>query len=219
MSNNLLARFVAQSPPLILTAVAEVANQAVATVEAGRRRRCRQSRVEQGPAAADPVTVAGIHQLVRPPRQSAFRCILPRRDPRDQQRQVEGSVAIRLSGDTSGSSQRRGKGVVIRTGGEWLGARPRCRSRRGHKRHRLRGLRCQARPPCRLRRFDLQPRVSARQKGIGIMHRTSATYSEIATTPTHPSIGPCRPAWPEHRAVVRRADATATPSPSHSTHR
>lgn len=75
IAEHLLARFVAKSAILRLTASEDISVQsftAEETADSGRRSAGRlwlpiQSRLQQGPAPAYPMAVASIHQLVCPP--------------------------------------------------------------------------------------------------------------------------------------------------------
>lgn len=66
--SGLLPRLISQAAMLRLAAVEDISGQALATVEGGERFRLRlgvrQSLLDQGPASADPMTIAAVDELV-----------------------------------------------------------------------------------------------------------------------------------------------------------
>jgi len=93
----------AATPGLILAAAKDVADESFPAEERLRRRRgqlvcLRRSRrslaagVDQRPAAANPVAVATVDELVRTPREATLGGILTRRKPRDEPWNVEVST-------------------------------------------------------------------------------------------------------------------------------
>lgn len=102
---NILARFVTEAALLRLTASQDVPRQTFAAVQITGRwwegARCRlramQSRLDQWPAAANPVTVTSIHQLVSPAREPSLGSILSSRKPRQQGWHIHVPTAVSIS--------------------------------------------------------------------------------------------------------------------------